>query len=84
MTAGDLTTAWRNKMPLKPLNPVLAMYFDQNTLITNIGIAVGYQKSVDDAFGDRFRIFKKPHTLTIKSKDGIKKRVKLENVRGMQ
>ena len=57
LTDGDLTTAWLNKMPLKPLNPVLAMYFDQNTLITNIGIAIGYQKSVNDAFGDRFRIF---------------------------
>ena len=84
LTDGDLTTAWLNKMPLKPLNPVLAMYFDQNTLITNIGIAVGYQKSVDDAFGDRFRIFKKPHTLTIETKDGFKQRVKLENIRGMQ
>ena len=84
LTDGDLTTAWLNKMPLKPLNPVLAMYFDQNTLITNIGIAVGYQKSVDDAFGDRFRIFKKPRTLTIETKDGFKQRVKLENIRGMQ
>ena len=84
LTDGDLTTAWLNKMPLKPLNPVLAMYFDQNTLITNIGIAIGYQKSVNDAFGDRFRIFKKPHTLTIETKDGFKQRVKLENVRGMQ
>ena len=84
LTDGDLTTAWLNKMPLKPLNPVLAMYFDQNTLITNIGIAIGYQKSVNDAFGDRFRIFKKPHTLTIETKDGFKQRVKLENIRGMQ
>lgn len=84
LTDGDLTTAWLNKMPLKPLNPVLAMYFDQNTLITNIGIAVGYQKSVDDAFGDRFRIFKKPRTLTIETKDGFKQRIKLENIKGMQ
>ena len=84
LTDGDLTTAWLNKMPLKPLNPVLAMYFDQNTLITNIGIAVGYQKSVDDAFGDRFRIFKKPRTLTIETKDGFKQRIHLENIKGMQ
>jgi len=63
---------------------VLAMYFDQNTLITNIGIAVGYQKSVDDAFGDRFRIFKKPRTLTIETKDGFKQRIHLENIKGMQ
>ena len=84
LTDGDLTTAWLNKMPLKPLNPVLAMYFDKNTLITNIGIAIGYQKSVDDAFGDRFRIFKKPHTLTVETKDGFKQRLRLENIKGMQ
>ena len=81
---GDLTTAWLSSMPLKPLNPVLAMYFDKKTLVMNIGIAVGYQKSVDDAFGDRFRIFKKPRTITIETKDGFKQRLKLENIKGMQ
>ena len=84
LTDGDLTTAWLNTMPLKPMNPVLAMYFDKNTLITNIGIAIGYQKSIDDAFGDRFRIFKKPRTITVETKDGFKQRLHLENIKGMQ
>ena len=81
---GDLTTAWLSSMPLKPLNPVLAMYFDKKMLVMNIGIAIGYQKSVDDAFGDRFRIFKKPRTLTVETKDGFKQRLRLENIKGMQ
>ena len=84
LTDGDLTTAWLNKMPAKPMNPVLAMYFDKKTLITNIGIAIGYQKSIDDAFGDRFRIFKKPRTITVETKDGFKQRLHLENIKGMQ
>lgn len=81
---GDLTTAWLNTMPLKPLNPVLVTYFSKKTLILNIGIAVGYQKSVDDAFGDRFRIFKKPRILTVETNDGFKQRLRLENIKGMQ
>jgi serine/threonine protein kinase len=81
---GDLTTAWLNTMPLKPLNPVLVTYFSKKTLILNIGIAVGYQKSVDDAFGDRFRIFKKPRILTVETNDGFKQRLRLDNIKGMQ
>ena len=81
---GDLTTAWLNTMPLKPLNPVLVTYFEKKTLIVNIGIAVGYQKSVDDAFGDRFRIFKKPRILTVETNDGFKQRLRLDNIKGMQ
>ena len=49
-----------------------------------MGFAVGYQKSVDDPFGDRFRIFKKPKSLTLETKEGFKQKVKLENVKGMQ
>ena len=84
LTDGDLKTAWLNAMPAKPQNPVLTLYFENNTLVTNIGFAVGYQKSVDDPFGDRFRIFKKPRSLTLETKDGFKQRVKLENIKGMQ
>ena len=36
------------------------------------------------AFGDRFRIFKKPKMITLETKDGFKQKVKLENIRGMQ
>ena len=80
----DLKTAWLYTMPQKPQNPVLTLYFDGNAIVTHFGIAIGYQKSVDDAFGDRFRIFKKPKTITLETKDGFKQRVKLENIRGMQ
>ena len=81
---GELSTAWLYTMPQKPQNPVLTLYFDGNAIVTHFGIAIGYQKSIDDAFGDRFRIFKKPRTLTLETKDGFKQRVKLENIRGMQ
>lgn len=84
LTDGDLKTAWLTAMPAKPQNPVLTLFFEKNTLVTNIGFAIGYQKSVDDTFGDRFRIFPKPKTLTLETKDGFKQRVKLENIKGMQ
>ena len=80
----DLKTAWLYTMPQKPQNPVLTLYFEGNAIVTHFGIAVGYQKSLDDAFGDRFRIFKKPKTITLETKDGFKQKVKLENIRGMQ
>lgn len=80
----DLKTAWLYTMPQKPQNPILTLYFDKNALVTHFGIAVGYQKSVDDAFGDRFRIFKKPRTITLETKDGFKQKLKLENIKGMQ
>lgn len=80
----DLKTAWLYTMPQKPQNPVLTLYFDGNAIVTHFGIAIGYQKSVDDAFGDRFRIFKKPKMITLETKDGFKQKVKLENIRGMQ
>lgn len=84
LTDGDLTTAWLNTMPSKPQNPVLTLFFDKNTLVTHIGFATGYQKSKDDPFGDRFRIFKKPKALTLETKDGFKQTVTLENIKGMQ
>ena len=80
----NLKTAWLYTMPQKPQNPVLTLYFDGNAIVTHFGIAIGYQKSVDDAFGDRFRIFKKPKMITLETKDGFKQKVKLENIRGMQ
>ena len=80
----DLKTAWLYTMPQKPQNPVLTLYFDDTKLVTHFGIAVGYQKSIDDPYGDRFRSFKKPKKLTLETKDGIKQQVLLENVKGMQ
>ncbi len=84
LTDGDLKTAWLYTMPQKPQNPVLTLYFDDPTLVTHMGIAVGYQKSVDDLFGDRFRLFKKPKILTLETKDGYKQKIRLENIKGMQ
>lgn len=84
LSDNDLKTAWLYTKPQKPQNPVLTLYFDRNAIITHFGIAIGYQKSVDDAFGDRFRIFKKPRVLTLETKDGYKQKVKLDNVKGMQ
>lgn len=81
---GDLKTAWLYTMPQKPQNPVLTLFFDNPVLVTHIGIAVGYQKSNDDSYGDRFRIYKKPKHITIETKDGFKQRIKLENVKGVQ
>ncbi|MCF0222783.1 MAG: serine/threonine protein kinase [Fibrobacter sp.] len=80
----DLKTAWLYTMPQKPQNPILTLYFEKNSLITHFGLAIGYQRSVDDAFGDRFRIFKKPRTLTLETKDGFKQTIKLDNIKGMQ
>ena len=84
LTDGDLKTAWLTAMPAKPQNPVLTLFFDNVTLITHIGLAVGYQKSIDDPFGDRFRIFKKPKSLTLETKEGFKQKVLLDNIKGMQ
>lgn len=80
----DTRTAWLYSLPQKPQNPVLTLFFNNPVLVTHIGIAVGYQKSVDDSYGDRFRIFRKPKDITIETKDGFKQRVKLENIKGIQ
>lgn len=80
----NLKTAWLCKIPQNLHNPIFTINFETNTLLTHIGIAVGYQKSIDDAFGDRFRIFKKPRSITIETKEGFKQKLKLENIRQMQ
>jgi hypothetical protein len=47
-------------------------------------MAIGYQKSIDDDFGDRFRIFNKPKTIILKTKEGFKQKILFENIKGMQ
>ncbi len=84
LTDGDVKTAWLNSMPAKPQNPVLTLYFESNMLITQMGFAIGYQKSIDDALGDRFRVFKKPKTIILETKEGFKQKVTFENIKGMQ
>lgn len=77
-------TAWLFKAPTNSKNPILTMNFDENTLITNIGIAIGYQKSADDEIGDRYHTFNKPRTLTLRTKEGFRQEISLEDVKGMQ
>lgn len=81
---GKITTAWIFKAPSNSKNPILTMNFKDKTLITNIGIAIGYQKSADDNIGDRYGIFNKPRTLSIRTKEGFKQDLSLDDVKGMQ
>ena len=80
----DLQTAWL--LPAADLvkNPVLVVHFDKPTLVLQLGIAVGYQKSKDDALQDRFSMFQKPSTLIIKGIEGSVQKIQLQNVKGMQ
>ena len=79
-----LNTAWIFKEPSNKKNPILTIQFESPTLITNIGFASGYQKSIDDSLGDRFTIFNKAKTVILKTKEGFKQKLQLENIRGMQ
>lgn len=81
---GDLTTAWLFKAPSNPKNPILTMNFASPTLVTHMGFATGYQKSEDDAIGDRFRVYNKPKTLTLRTKEGFRQEIALEDIKGMQ
>ncbi len=80
----ELQTAWL--FPAQPgsKNPFLTLRFEKPTLVTRLGIAVGYQKSLDDSFGDRFQIFNKPKTVTLKTKEGTSQKIVLENIKGIQ
>lgn len=81
---GDIHEAWIFPKPANKKNPILTMQFKKTVLITHIGFASGYQKSVDDGIGDRFNIYNKPKTLFIKTKEGMQQEIRLEDVRGMQ
>lgn len=80
----NIQTAWLFKAPTNSKNPILTMNFDSETLVTSIGIAIGYQKSEDDPIGNRYSIFNKPKTLTIRTKEGFKQEIVLDDIRGMQ
>lgn len=77
-------TAWIFRAPTNNKNPILTLRFDSPVLITHLGLAVGYQKSEDDSIGDRFRIYNKPKTLSLRTKEGFREEIVLENIRGMQ
>ncbi len=80
----SLRTAWLFEKPANIKNPVLTMKFESPVLITHIGFANGYQKSDDDGIGDRFNIYNKLKTISLKTKEGAKQEIKLEDIRGMQ
>lgn len=80
----NFKSAWLFPPPLNIKNPILVMEFPESTLITHFGVAIGYQKSIDDAFGDRFRVFNKPKTLILKTKEGVSQKIHFENIKGMQ
>ena len=80
----DFKTAWLFPPPLNLKNPILVIEFPEPTLITHFGVAIGYQKSVDDEFGDRFRVFNKPKSLVLKTKEGVRQKIVFENIKGMQ
>jgi serine/threonine protein kinase len=78
----DLRTAW--VAPQSQQNPVIQIELKGRTLITHIGLAIGYQKSMDDALQDRFTLFHKPKEVFIRTNDGITRRLQLSNVKGTQ
>jgi hypothetical protein len=80
----NLRTAWLLPMPTNSRAPICILDFDQPTIVTNIGLATGFQKSVDDEFGDRFRIFNKPKTLSLLTKEGFRQTIHLEDIKGVQ
>lgn len=79
---GDLRTAWI--CPANLAQPVLSLRFPKPSLLMVLGIAIGYQKSADDEFQDRFAMFSRPQEILLRSREGQTRRIKLSNVRGVQ
>ena len=80
----DLKTAWLLPMPSNTRAPIMILDFDAPTIVTQIGFASGFQTSIDDQFGDRFRIFNKPKTLSLQTKEGFRQTIFLEDIKGVQ
>lgn len=80
----DLHSAWLLPLQQNSRVPILILDFSSPTIVTSIGIANGFQKSVDDEFGDRFRIFDKPKKLSLLTKEGFRQTIELEDMRGVQ
>jgi len=79
----DLQTAWIHPHDDNS-NPVLQVRMPSKCIITGMGFAVGYQKSLDDHLQDRFTLFQKPREIYLRTVEGISRRIKLQNVRGVQ
>ncbi len=80
----DLKSAWLIPMPSNPRAPIFILDFPTTTIVTAIGFANGFQKSIDDQFGDRFQMFNKAKTLFIVTKEGFRQTVQLEDLKGVQ
>lgn len=80
----DLKTAWLLPMPSNPRAPIFILDFPTPTIVTELGFANGFQKSVDDDFGDRFRMFNKAKTLILLTKEGFRQTISLEDLKGVQ
>ncbi len=80
----DLKTAWLLPMPSNARAPIFILNFPSPTIVTAIGFANGFQKSNDDEFGDRFRIFNKPKTISLLTREGYRQVLQLEDMKGVQ
>src|SRR5574344_2043521 len=80
----DIRTAWLAPVSGNDRDPILILDFEQPTIVTALGFAVGYQKSVDDKIGDRFRAFNKPKSLYLQTREGYRQRIELEDLKGVQ
>lgn len=84
LTDGNLQTAWL--LPVEDLkqHSVVTIRFKKATVVTQLGFAVGYQKTRDDQLQDRFAMLQKPQSIIIKTLEGAVQKIDLENVRGVQ
>lgn len=80
----NLKTAWLLPIPFNSQTPILIFDFEQPTIVTALGFATGYQKSIDDAYGDRFHVFNKPKKLSLLTKEGYRQTIELEDLKGVQ
>ncbi|HSQ43071.1 MAG TPA: serine/threonine protein kinase, partial [Fibrobacteraceae bacterium] len=80
----NLQTAWLLPATDLAQNGILIIRFPKPTLVVNLGIAIGYQKSRDDALQDRYAMYQKPGALMIRTLEGSAQKVNLINVKGVQ
>ncbi|MCI5600529.1 MAG: serine/threonine-protein kinase [Hallerella porci] len=80
----NLRSAWLLPLQENSRSPIFILDFSSPTIITQIGFASGFQKSVDDEFGDRFLVFNKPKTLSLLTREGFRQTIQLEDIKGVQ
>jgi hypothetical protein len=80
----DLSTAWLLPIGAAKTNPILVIRFPKTTIVTALGFAIGYQRSLDDNFQDRFTVFNKPKELVVRTRTGQSQKLLLQNIKGVQ